>query len=369
MEGGDETMNRWMILLGILGWTGGSYLWAQEGTGASGASFQAVLDPIEFGFRFDDNVFRAASSNGRLADGVYLLDLGGELGLKKDLFEGTLHYHLSTDQYQRYSQLNNLKNQFGLSLSADPDPFSFIYKYGIFLRTSEDDDYNYVDDNHLLGVLWTPQGPWAYEARYVRHSKTYYSQAQQFSSRNYLDNGAYLGVQREIGENFSIRLSGSLNHRQFNRPSIESDGVTPSPTLRHVDETWMIHLNARLFFASVLQDIDLEQQRTQSNSYGFSNVARSISWAAVVRPAKTLYLQLLGRLYWKDYDVAPILSPTLQVGFVDEDSQEVLSARATWEWSPQWMLSVGASRVRNESTQPGVFYIKSLFSVQVRRNF
>ncbi len=362
-------MIRLGLLLGILWGTGLAVAWGQEASEPSDSAFSAALEPIEFGFRFDDNVFRTAVTKGRLADGVYLLDLGGNLGLKKDLFQGDLKYHLSADEYQRYSQLNNLKNQFGLALTVDPDPFSFFYKYGVFFRGSTDPEYDYVDDNHLLGALWTPTGPWAYEGRYVRHSKTYNSLDSEFRSRNYLDNGLYLGVQREIAENFSMRLSGSYNHRQFDRFSIESDGITPSPTLLHVDETWTVHLNARLFFASVLQDIDLEQQRTRSNSYGFSNIARSVSWAAVVRPASTIYLQLLGRLYWKNYDVAPILSPDLQVGFVDEDSQEVLSARATWEWSPQWMVSLGASRVRNESTQPGVFYIKSVFSAQVRRNF
>jgi hypothetical protein len=176
-----------------------------------------------------------------------------------------------------------------------------------------------------------------------------------------------LSVHRELGGQLSVRAEGSYNLRRFNRYAVDGLGASLEPL--HEDGTWAVSLRSRIYFASVLQNITLEQQRTHSNSHGFSHTARSASWAAVVNPVPSLFLQLFIRFYGKEYDLPPLDSPDLQVGYVDEDSQDLLSARATWEWSPQWTLSLGASRVRSESTQPGVFYIKNLYSAQIRRNF
>jgi len=336
---------------------------------ASGEAWTAWLEPIELGIRIDDNVHRTAISSGRLTDVAYQIDGGAGFEWKEDLFRAAAGYRLSTDQYQVYTTLNDQKHQGDFLVTLEPDDVLISYKFGLHLRNSRDPDFDYLDQTHRATLLWTPPGPWGYEIGYVRSNKRYSNGATEYRSRDFLDNTFILGLQREVGERFSLGLTGSCNLREFNRGAVDSLGMPRVPAVLHLDETWSVRLHARLFFASVLQDVALEQQRTESNSYGFSNTARSLSWAAVVRPADQLYLQLLGRVYWKAYDVAPIPSPDLQVGFVDEDSQEVLSVRATWEWAPQWTLNLGAARVRNEASQPGVFYIKNLFTFQVRREF
>jgi len=327
------------------------------------------LEPVELGVRLDDNVHRTDLSSGRRTDVAYQVDGGAGLEWREDIFRAVVGYRLSTDQYQVYSTLNDQKHQGSLFLSAEPEDVLVSYKFGLHLRNSRDPDFDYLGQDHRVTLLWTPPGHWGYEAGFGRSSKWYFDRATEYRSRDFLDNSFTLGVQREIGDRFSVGLAGSCNLREFNRGAVDALGSPRVPWVNHLDETWGIRLHARLFFASVLQDVALEQQRTESNSHGFSNTARSLSWAAVVRPADQLYLQLLGRVYWKAYDVPPIPSPGLQVGFVDEDSQEVLSVRATWELAPQWMLNLGAARVRNEASQPGVFYIKNLFTFQVRREF
>ena len=141
------------------------------------------------------------------------------------------------------------------------------------------------------------------------------------------------------------------------------------PGLIQTDETWSVLLNAHLYFENILQDVNVEQERTNSNSYGFSNTVQSVSWAAVVRPSPSIYLQLLFRLFSKTYDVQPLINSDLHIGFIDEDSQDLLSLKATWDWAPQWSASLGGSRFRNEYIQPGQYYIEDLLTATVQRNF
>ncbi len=335
---------------------------------AISSPFTAQLEPIEFGFRFDDNVYRSVSANGRFSDGIYLLNAGGTLGFHWDVFRGDLRYRLGADQYQLYSSVSNLKNNFTLFLVSEPGPFSFYYKNEVYLRNSQYSDFDYSDLENLLGASWSPGGFWNYGLSYKNYSREYYDKTDAYQSRNFVDQALLLNVQREIDEKFSLKMEGGYNNRQFNRNAVASNATTILSSI-HTDETWTLLLNAHLYFESVLQDINFEEQRTNSNSYGFSNSVQSVSWAAVVRPVSSLYLQLFFRLYSKNYDVTPLNLPDLQVGFLDEDNQDLLSIRTTWEWSPQWMASIGISRARSESSQPGQYYIKNILSAQVRRNF
>ena len=342
---------------------------AQEDLAPSTFQATAGLEPVEFGFRYDDNVYRSVLPNGRFEDEIYLLNLGGNLGVKYDVFKGNFNYQLGADQYQLYSSLNNLKNDFDLFLSANPGQFSFYFKREYYFRNSQDFNFNYMDDDYLFGALWAPAGTWNYEAQYKNYARQYYDNDPSVRSRNFIDQGVKVSVQKEMDDKLSLKLQGDFNNRQFWRYIIESDGITPSGSVTQNDQTWTLLLNAHLYFENVLQDINFEAQRTNSNSYGFSNYVESVSWAGVVRPVSSLYLQLFFRLYFKNYDLTPLVNPDLQVGFVDEDSQDLLSIRTTWEWSPQWTASLGASRVRNESTQPGEYYFKNILSAQIKRSF
>ncbi|GEM_PF-2218172 len=338
----------------------------------------AKLEPAEFGFRFDDNVFRAVSVNGRFSDEIYLVNLGGELGARLDIFSGSLSYRFGADQYQLYSTLSNLKNDLSLFLSADPGPLSIYYKKEYYFRNSQYFEFDYVDDDNLLGLLWTPPGPWSYEVQYKNYYRQYTNDSADtplFSVRSleFVDQALLLSVERTFTERLSLKLEGGYNNREFRRNPIGLMNNDPAQPMNlpgtQVDQTWSLLLNAHLYFESILQDINFEEQRTNSNSYGFSNTIESVSWAGVVRPVSTLYLQLFFRLYFKNYDVTPLISPDLQLGFVDEDSQDLLSIRTTWEWSPQWMASIGVSRARSEADQAGQYYIKNILSAQVRKNF
>jgi hypothetical protein len=343
-------------------------VYGQNAPAAKQEQFNADLEPVEFGFRYDDNIYRSVSANGRFSDGIYLLNMGGSLGLRLNEFKGELRYRLGADQYQLYSAVSNLKNNFTLLLSSNFGSLSLYYKGDAYFRNSQYSDFNYLDYENLLGAVWSPEGPWNYGLTFKNYSREYYDNSDTYQSRNFVDQAALLMVQREIGEKFSLKLEGGYNKRQFNRNPIDSNQMPVVDSI-HNDETWTLLLNAHLYFESILQDINFVEQRTNSNSYGFSNSVQSVSWAAVVRPVSPLYLQLFFRLYSKNYDLTPLNNPDLQVGFIDEDNQDLLSIRTTWEFSPQWMASIGISRARSESTQPGLYYIKNTLTAQVRHNF
>ncbi len=343
---------------------------AQETTHPDPFQLEAVPEPVEVGLRYDDNVFREVSLEDRLPDEVYSLNLGGEASPSYDVFKGDLEYHLGADQYELYTVLNNLINDFNLSIAIAPTEWSFSYKKEFYLRTSDYSDFNYFDDNNFFEVQWAPSGSREYETGYKYYSRNYYDTSYTYQSRNFVDQEILLSVQQEINDKFSLKLEGNYNNRQFDRnPVGMEDGNLVNLTGIQTDQTWSGILTAHLYFDSIFQDINFEHQRTNSNSYGFSNTVESVSWAAVIRPASSLYLQLFFRLYSKIYDVAPLINPYLQIGYVDEDSQDLLSIKGSWEWTSQWVANLSLSRLRDESTQPGEFYIKDILSLEIQRKF
>lgn len=342
----------------------------QEMEAPSNLKLEAELIPLEFGFQFGDNVFQSPDTSGRLSDEIYLLNGGAHIGSSLGILKGNLDYYLGADQYQFYSVLNSLKNRFDLLVTAEPGDVSFYYKKEYFIRDSQYEQFNYWDDDNLFGAQWNPSGPWNYEVKGKYFSRQYYGGDSAIQAENFIDQGILAGIGREIDEKISVKLEGSYNNRQFNRDAIgEVGGNYFDLPFIQTDETWAILLNAHLYFENILQDVNLEQQRTNSNSYGFSNTVQSVSWAAVIRPSQSIYLQLLFRLFSKTYDVQPLVNSDLHIGFIDEDSQDLLSLKATWEWAPQWSASFSGSRFRNEYIQPGQYYIEDLLMTTVQRNF
>ncbi len=354
-----------------------------------GIDVQANVDSLKLGFRYDDNVYRSVFTGSRLSDEVSSLNGGGNLTLRSGQWNAKLDYHLGLDIYQGYINLDNYKNDFAGLLGFQPGDFSFYYRGDYFIRDSQYYFFNYYETNSVLGALWTPPGPWSYEAQGGYSTRNYYDfdyapyaysgvndqpVISQFliQALDYIDQRASLSVQREMSDHLTVKLEGRFNDRQFNRNLVAQQGGVlvslPSFALQE-DLTWTGQLTVRLYFESVLQELTLEGQRTDSNSYGFSNWVQSVSWTGSLRPFPAFYLQLLARLYTKSYDTTPLPYPGLQVGYVDEESQDVLSLRASWDITSLWSLSVGTSRMRTESLQPGEFYIKDILSFQLQRNF
>jgi hypothetical protein len=327
-------------------------------------------DTATAGFRFDDNVYRSVVDSGRLADGIVSADWGGFARVDYDLFKAYLDYHVGDDQYLNYTNLNNLKNDINLLLAVEPTEWSFYYKFDYFIRNSQYYDFNYFDVNSVIGASLTPGDHWSYEAQYKNLARQYYDTDPSVWSRNFVDQSGVLSVQREVDDRLTVKLLGSYTNRQFNRYAVAQNGSNLSSlSVLQNDNTWKALLNAHFYFASILQDINVEEERTDSNSYGFSNSVQSASWAGVIRPVSGFYLELIFRLYIKTYDVSPLTNADLQLGYIDEDSQDLLAVKANWDLGSDWVGSLGVNRVRTESDQPNSYYIKDVISAQLRRSF
>jgi hypothetical protein len=343
---------------------------AQENPKSDEFKLKANLEPIETGIRFDDNVYRSVMDTGKYSDGIGSVSAGGVVRAGYDIFKANLGYHFADDQYWFYTILNNYKNDFDFFVAMTPGDFNLYYKKEYFLRNSPYSVFNYFDDDTWVGMRWSSAGFWNYEVQYKNLARQYYDTNPVIWSRNFVDQSGLLSVQRELEDQFSLKLRGSYNNRQFNRYAVASNnGVLVSLPNLQTDDTWTLLLNTHLYFASILQDINIEGQRTDSNGYGFSNWVESASWAGVIRPSSSFYLQLFFRIYFKQYDLDPLKLPDLQLGFIDEDSQDLLSARANWEFAPQWVGSMSLSRIRSESDQPGAYYIKNMAAFQIRISF
>lgn len=344
--------------------------WAQE-TRPVTVTPSLSLDPAVMGFRYDDNVLRTVTPSSRLSDEIYSMNWGGSGSLEYDLFRLDGSYQVGGDQYQLYSNENNLRNNLSFTFGVDPAELSASYRKSWFWRTSDESNYSYFENGNYLDLAWLPKGPWGIFGEFYDYSRHYDDASNAFQSRDYMDQAFNLALQREVNDQISFKVEGGYNARQFNRTVVVINGPVTSilPDLQ-VDRTWFIRASGHLYIESVLQDFRFEHQRTDSNSYGFSNSVDSVSWAAVLKPGPSFYLQLFFRLYSKVYDSPPILgNPDLQIGYVDEDSQDLLAIKTTWEWAPQWSLNLGISRLRTESTQPSLFYIKDIFSIELQKDF
>ena len=363
----------WIFLFAILGVVfslGGPPGFAQV---SDGMAADAHFIPFELGTRFDDNVSMSVSEIGRLSDDVYSFHGGGVAQIREGWLIGNLEYQLGSDLYQFYSQFNNFKNDFDLNLSAQWGSFFPFYKNESFIRSSSYPDFDYFDEGNFWGIQWLPGDSWTSELRYKILSRQYFNQTNSFISRDFVDNGIFASLQKEWSESFILKMEGGYNNRQFNRHAVSfpsGSGLPNNLAALQNDGTWSLDLEAHLYFANILQDVHIDAERTNSNSYGFSNSVESASWAGVLSPISNFYLQLFFRIYVKNYDFNPLIgNPDLQLGYVDEDGQDLLSAKGTWDWDPHWSGSLGLSRLHTESTQPGEYYIKNIFSVEINHDF
>lgn len=336
-------------------------------------TLQASLLPVKGGFRMDDNVFGPISSNVE-TDFITSAELGGQVNAIWEDWKAELRYVGGVDSYMTYDVLDNFRNDANLSVELTTGNFAFYAEQEIFVTSSHTDDYNYAEDGFLIGTQWYPIRPLNLDVKYKRLSRQYGNQTDPAVwSQNFVDNSVAIEAHLETNDHLTLGAEGNYTNREFNRFAvIQAPGIPPSyPDSKDLqtDQNYGLLLSAQLYIDSILQNFTVQHQRTDSNSYGFSNTVDSFSWAAVVRPVKNFYLELFVRLYQKTYDETPLYNSDLQVGFTDEDSQDLLSAKVNWEFAPTWSSSISYNRMKNESTHPGEYYLKDVETFQVEKKF
>lgn len=332
---------------------------------------QMDIQPLGWEARIDNNVFRSVSEANRLSDEINAWTGGLGLRYRSGALQVSGDYSLDADIYRYYSGLNNFIHDLNFNLARDAGPFIFRYANDSFFRSSAYDEFDYFDEANTVGMDYRPGLKWDFAGTYEWLSREYYGNADVVASRNFTDDGVGFSAQRNWAESFSAKLDLKWTDRQFNRYAVaaSNSGAVSAMSFLQNDRTIYADLGFHLYFLNVLQNIHLTASRTNSNSYGFSNSVESASWAGVLSPVRNFYLELFFRFYEKDYDFQPLAVPDLQLGFTDDDGQDLLALKGTWEWSPGWTASLGMSRIKNESATPGEYYIKDVISAQVRRAF
>jgi hypothetical protein len=332
---------------------------------------QGSLLPIKSGVRVDDNVFRNVLTNSMDLDQITSLDFGGKVNAQWGDWRGELRYEGGGDTYLTYDILDNLRNDGVASIDFATGNLALYLEKELFVRDSHYDDFDYAEDGLLVGVQMSPTSPLNLEVKYKNLSREYGNQSDtEVWAQNFIDNSAALSARMEINERVTLGLEGDYTNREFNRSAIVQVNSEPATaSYLQTDQSYGFLLSAQVYIESILQNFSIQHVRTDSNSYGFSNTVDSLSWAAVIRPSKNFYVQLFMRLYQKVYDQTPLVNQDLQVGFADEDSQDLISVKTTWEFAPLWSAGLTYSRMKTESTQPGEYYIKNVEAFQIERKF
>ncbi|HET9870889.1 MAG TPA: hypothetical protein VFR02_10400, partial [bacterium] len=308
--------------------------WACLAPLAACAQVQWVFQPLGLETRFDDNVFRLVSQAGRLSDEVDSLSGGLGLEARDGGFSAKGGYSLNADAYQFYSGLDNFTHDLTLDLSQESGDFLLRYTNDSFFRSSAYYEFDYFDEANLVALEYDPDPGWSLRGGVEALSRDYYADQDYVVSRNFTDDGASISAQRLWPDSWSAKLALRYGERRYNRYAVASSGsgsVTAVGDLQD-DRTVSLDLGLHAYLLQVLQDLHLTCARTNSNSYGFSNWVGSLSWAGVLSPAKDFYLELFFRLYEKDYDFQPLDVPDLQLGFSNDDGQDLLAVKGSWEW-------------------------------------
>jgi len=328
------------------------------------------LFPLIAGVRMDNNVYRRTAGD---PEGDIIQTFGGGVSLSslfKDTWQMEVDYHFSADLYQRHGDLNNYRNHLLISLDSRQGPVLGWFRKKYMIRRSPENNYDYWDDQIALGIDWSPRASWNLDLQGENTLRRYYDPEPFVRAKDFNDNTVTLTLFRQLEDGLSLQAGGFLGRREFNRYATGLDGGGYH-VLRETqkDDTYGGQAGMRWFVASVLNELFFQVQKSSSNNVGSGNHVRSISWAAGVNPAPTLTFQMMFRLYHKRYDVDPLTIPEYQLGFNDEEGQDLLTAKTVWECTPRLNLGFSFARVRCESSIPAKYYIKQVYSLQIQRRF
>lgn len=333
--------------------------------------FEPVVRPIQVGWRLDDNVFRATNREEARTDRIASLEAGAGLEARAGKHgAGSLMWTGALDVYDRFGSQDNHRQELNLSLLARFSGWRLHYHKGAVWRLSAEENYDYMDSSDAVEIRWSPFPAWDTRAGYRLHSREYRTSDPVVRARNFVEDSASGGVGWQAARGLRLETQGFWKVRDVNRLAVRESGnmFTVLEDLQR-DVTLQGGIGVRWLLASVLQEVLFQISRTESNSDGFSHRTRSASWAGVVNPTPDLFVYLFVRLFEKRYDRDPFRLPEFELGFNEEEGQDLLSAKVSWEWKPAWTLSFSAARLHNESPDPNRFYVKHVVRWETLRRF
>ena len=330
------------------------------------------LSPLTSVWRWDSNVLRLPG--GSRGDTLWNFSTGAEATLLPktgNFWEGRLDYFLSTAAYGRVSMLDNVQNDFGLTMEMGPEPYKLTLSKLYCVRRSRLAAWDYWDDGYRGEIRWSdPDSRSDLGFRLEQVSRSFFGldsvlEAQEYHELHGVGNGDL-----EILRTFTLTGKVDLRTRDYNRYAVGEGlgGLWIEPDLQ-TDHEWSGELGFRWFRGSFLQQAHYQWGRLRSNSVGFADRFHSISWAGVWHPGPKLYLEGLARSCVKRYDRTPLALPEYDQSWFDEDGQTQLSLRGSELLTKGWKVGLGFSWIRAESILLGQYYEKRRADLSLQKSF
>lgn len=348
-------------------------LWAPAlfGTESSDRKVSFVVSPLQMETRYDDNIFRSAGSASRVGDWLFSSGVGlqGKLMLSPQWDFGAGWSGRGT-LYRREKTQDNAQNDFALALGFSQGGWSARYTRSWNFRSSVEANYDYRDLLENVEVAGLFKQFHRTRLNYRFYQREYRMQNSVFQARNFFEDYLRWETSGPLFSRWRYLGTVSWRSKQFNRYALHAKGET-FEVLNELQKDSGLGFQGGFngHAGSLLQEWTLGYERIRSNSDGFSHRNLWFSWAAVVRPISAWYVQLFARLFDKRYDRDPFQLPELELGFNDEEGQDLLSLKITWQLDDHWETFFFASRLRNESEIPNRFYIKHLLGFGMLRSF
>lgn len=348
-------------------------LWTSAlfGTESSGQKVSFDVSPLQMETRYDDNIFRSPARASRTGDWLFSSGVGLKgkwmLSPQWDMGAGWSGRGML---YRREKTQDNAQNDFSLALGFSPGGWSVRYTRFWNFRSSTEANYDYRDRLENVEVTRFLKNLHRVRLNYRFYQRDYHTENPVFQARNFFEDHFRWETAGILFSRWRYLGAVSWRSKQFNRYALRAQGET-FEVLNELEKDSGLGFQGGFsgHVGSLLQEWTLAYERIRSNSDGFSHRNLWFSWAAVVRPISAWYVQLFARLFDKRYDRDPFRLPELELGFNDEEGQDLLSLKVTWQLDDHWETFLFASRLHNESETPNRFYIKHLLGFGMLRSF
>lgn len=336
---------------------------------SSSLTWSTRIEPSILEIRWDDNVTRRPEGSSRI-DAISSIGFGAVLVADlRSTWRGEISTAAFGESYRENTDFDHAGGRFILSLQTLPGPLKGSFRKRVEIQRSSHDELDHWDDQIALGLGTTFHGG-EIEARYENSQRRFYSSQDALRARDHGEDLWMLEAVVHPAVNLTIRGRGIGALRRYNRYAVGSStsGLRLLPVVQE-DRSLGWALGPRWLFASVLQEAGFEWNDTRSNNYGSSFRTMAYFWTAAVDPLRHLSLQIFCRSFLKRYRADPLNLPEFRLGFSDEEGQGLVSTRVLWEFAPGWEFGFSWTRIRAESPLPGLFYLKRVLAMQIRRRF
>ncbi len=287
---------------------------------------------------FDDNIHRVAI--GGMGECDYITRSGLELRPEIIIQESVklmLGYGLRVEDYDRAQELDNCLNAVmisgGKSLVDGRLRFSVSEEWQF--RRGPSVHYKYNAENLAIKGEWLAGNDWRLSGGFRHRYLDYLSEQDEYMGKSNFANRFGVGVTRRLSRRDRVKLSGTLNYKDFKHFVVVfgEDGTYERGDAVRKDRYAKARADVdRYLFGSLVLNIYSSIGRNNSNNLGFDYADARYGFALIserkVAGVVLMVVSLDYQRYERNYrEVVPILPPLLENAFDEETDQNIFSFR------------------------------------------